>query len=299
MTLHRVLVMCVAFFSTSCFLKASAQEASVLRAGNVVTFGEMVADLAKADVVCIGEQHGHEAGHAFEARLLEAVGQASPRAGLSMEMFEQDVQVVLDEYLKGYITEAAFLAASRPWPRYKTDYRPMVEWCKANRRPVVAANVPRRYVNMVSRLGQACLLALPRTSRSYLPRLPYSMDISPEYERALDGLFGAPHGGPAATGMPSPDNMKAAQGLWDQGMADSILQASRRGRLRPVVHVTGSMHCERGFGIVERLRRAAPRLRIVTVVIRPTPSGGAPLSPDLGDYVVTCGEPRPAAPGAE
>ena len=50
---------------------------------------------------------------------------------LSLEMFEADNQFVLNEYLAGRITEEEFLAKSRPWPRYKTDYRQLVEFAKA------------------------------------------------------------------------------------------------------------------------------------------------------------------------
>jgi uncharacterized iron-regulated protein len=71
----------------------------------------------------------------------------------SLEMFERDVQIVLDEYVKDLITEKKFLDDSRPWNNYKTDYRPLVEYAKQNKLPVIAANAPRRYINMVSRGG--------------------------------------------------------------------------------------------------------------------------------------------------
>jgi uncharacterized iron-regulated protein len=267
--------------------------------GAAVPFDAMVAELARADVVCIGEQHGFAAGHAFQVRLLEALGAVRGRLVLSLEMFERDVQTVLDEYLTGHITESAFLAAARPWPRYKTDYRALIEWCRQAARPVVAANPPRRHVNMVSRNGQQSLLRLPRASRTHLPRLPYSMDLSPEYDAELTRLFGSPHGDAPPPGMPSAANMKQAQALWDYGMADSIVAARKRHRADVVLHICGSMHCERGFGVVERLGKIAPRLRIRTVILRPTPGPGAPPLPaGLGDFVAACGPDAPqSAPG--
>lgn len=270
----------------------------ILKQGEQVAQEALIAAAAAADVVLIGEHHDHAEGHAFKAEFLRTLGPRAPRLVLSLEMFERDVQEVLDEYLAGFITENAFLAASRPWPRYRTDYRPLVEWCKENRRPVVAANVPRRYVNMVARMGQQSLLRLPPPSRRWLPRLPYSMDMSPEYHRALDQVFGMSHGTMPETMAAQVNRMKEAQALWDHGMAESILSARRRYRAQPVVHVVGSMHCERGFGIVERLRRAAPRLRVVTVIVRPHPRPEEPAVPsDLGDYVVLTGPPPAATTG--
>jgi hypothetical protein len=88
-------------------------------------------------------------------------------------MFERDVQGVVDEYLKGLITESQFKASSRPWEYYDEDYRPMVEAAKEKGVPVIAANVPRRYVNRVSRLGREALFDLPPQARAFLPPLPY------------------------------------------------------------------------------------------------------------------------------
>ena len=76
---------------------------------------------------------------------------------LSLEMFERDVQHILDEYLQDLITESQFKSSARPWEHYDADYRAMVEMAKAVGVPVLAANAPRRYVNRVSRLGPAGL----------------------------------------------------------------------------------------------------------------------------------------------
>lgn len=163
------------------------------------TLEAMTEALAQADVVFIGEQHDHTLGHRLKFDILKAMYGRKPKLALSLEMFERDVQSILDEYLMGHITENAFLQASRPWPNYRTDYRPMVEFCKENRLPVVAANTPRRYVNIVSRKGQTALAELPKESKAFLPSLPYPMDIPAEYDRQLNEIFGG-HGTGNATG---------------------------------------------------------------------------------------------------
>jgi uncharacterized iron-regulated protein len=187
-------------------------------------------------------------------------------------MFERDVQPVVDEYAGGMITETHFLQASRPWPNYKTDYRPLVEFCKENHLPVVAANAPRRYVNIVSRKGQAGLSDLPKPSRAFLGRFPYSMDLPAGYDKMLTDLFGGAHntsGQAAPSGMPSPENMKEAQALWDVTMADSIVRALKEHRGWKVMQVNGAGHSDSRYGIVDRLRQAAPHLKVAVVSIRP------------------------------
>uniref|UniRef100_A0A383VZU2 Haem-binding uptake Tiki superfamily ChaN domain-containing protein n=1 Tax=Tetradesmus obliquus TaxID=3088 RepID=A0A383VZU2_TETOB len=49
---------------------------------------------------------------------------------LGLEMFERDVQPVLDEYLAGSISLADLMRDGRPWPNYRRDYQPLVDFCK-------------------------------------------------------------------------------------------------------------------------------------------------------------------------
>ena len=261
--------------------------------GQKVSFDQMIASLAAADVVFVGEQHDHKLGHELELEILKGVFAKNPSVALSLEMFERDVQGVVDEYLKDQINESNFLAASRPWPRYKTDYAPMVEFCKANKLPVIAANAPRRYVNMVTRKGQESLLDLPKDARSNLAKLPYNTQVPDGYNRALDEVFGnhGAGGSPAPAGMqmPSPERMKLSQMLWDATMADSIVKGRARTHARTVIQMNGAMHSDNGYGIVDRLHRAAPRLKVVTVSIKTDasyPNVTAEQYKGVADYVV-------------
>src|SRR5947209_2387656 len=101
-------------------------------------FETMLADLARADVILVGEQHDDPNTHRLELAVLEGLTRRRVPLVFALEMFERDVQPVLDDYLSGRISEDRFLAASRPWPRYATDYRPLVEFAKAHAIPVIA-----------------------------------------------------------------------------------------------------------------------------------------------------------------
>jgi uncharacterized iron-regulated protein len=150
--------------------------------GEPATLDDIVRSMAHVDAVLVGEIHTDPVGHWVEAELFrralelvragEAEGALRP-AALSLEMFERDVQGIVDEYLRGLITESQFKASSRPWEYYDDDYRPMVEAAKEKGVPVIAANAPRRYVNRVSRLGREALFDLPPHTRALLPPLPY------------------------------------------------------------------------------------------------------------------------------
>jgi uncharacterized iron-regulated protein len=275
----------------------------------------MAAQLNAADVVFVGENHDHKQGHMLELTLLTEMHRRNPAVVLSLEMFERDVQEVVDEYLEDYVTESSFLQAARPWPNYKEDYRPLIEFCKQNRLPVIAANAPRRYVNIVSRKGQGALKPLPRVARGYLAALPYSMEIPAGYSKQLDEVFGTPHGeephakttstasastASASTASASTANLKEAQGLWDATMADSIARAVRRHPGHRILQVNGCMHSDSGYGIADRLHKLMPALKIMIVSIKPDESYPH-ITPSqyvgIGDFViVTPPGPQPVEP---
>jgi uncharacterized iron-regulated protein len=241
---------------------------------------EVVEASHDVDVLFVGERHGDPAVHRFQYLLLHALLQEGAEEGrgliLSLEMFERDVQGVLDEYLDGLITEEQFLAAARPWTNYQRDYRPLVERARAEGIPVVAANAPRRYVNRVSRLGADSLDGLPEGALGHLPPLPFpgpSDAYRTEWEERMAALAHGDHGG---HGAHVSDAALEAQALWDAAMAHSIHQAlsdaprdrdpDARGPL--VLHLTGSFHVENRTGTPEALRHYRPDVRDLVITSR-------------------------------
>ena len=114
------------------------------RSGERVPVDQMLADLAKADVVFLGETHNDDTTHRFERFVYDSLlRHRDSKVVLAMEMFERDVQSHVDDYLAGRIDEATFLAAARPWGNYREAYRPLVEAAREASAPVVASNFPR------------------------------------------------------------------------------------------------------------------------------------------------------------
>lgn len=242
--------------------------------------------LDPVDVVLVGEEHDDRLGHRVELALLQGAwarygaGEERPVV-LSMEMFERDVQVVVDEYLEGLITEEHFLASSRPWRNYREAYRPLVEFARDHDLPLVAANAPRRYVNLASRRGRGSLGELSPEALATLAPLPYP-EASATYRAQWDSVMGD-----AARHMSG--SVLDGQALWDATMAYSIARAldARPGAL--VLHLAGGFHVESGTGIPEDLGRYRPGTRTVVVAIRPVEDPAA-FDPSehagRGDFVI-------------
>lgn len=99
--------------------------------GRSLSVSELADEVKGADVIFFGEFHDNAAIHELEEALFEALYDKKGRdLVLSLEMAEQDVQSVLDAYLKGEVDEETYLAQSRPWPNYKEAYGPVVEFAK-------------------------------------------------------------------------------------------------------------------------------------------------------------------------
>jgi uncharacterized iron-regulated protein len=222
----------------------------------VVTLDDVTADMATADVLFFGEEHSDSTGHYLEQALFKKLSAAYPNElALSMEMFETDCQYILDEYLKGQILEKNLITDARAWPNYK-DYRPLIEWAKSNKIPVIAANAPHRYVSMVNREGLPSLALLDRTARSFLPPLPIDTATGPYYDKFLQIM-----GGHAMPGM----QMYQAQNLWDATMAWSIAGFAKKNKNSKIFQVNGSFHSEEKLGAAAQLKKYDKKLRILNI----------------------------------
>ena len=253
--------------------------------GRPASLDELVNSLGDVSVLFVGEEHDDSIAHRVQLRLMEeGMRKWQPRPlVLSLEMFEKDVQGVLDEYVGGLISERYFLAASRPWAEYRTAYRPMVELAKDSGLKVVAANVPRRYVDVISREGEQRLANFPGEASRFFPPLPLP-PASVAYRARFDSVMSGPaqHDG-------MPPYMFDGQRLWDAGMANSVVAALDESPDALVIHLVGSFHVERGLGIPQALLQYRPRTRFLVVSIRRVPDPSTfdvPEHTGIGDFVV-------------
>ena len=256
-----------------------------VRASRFIPFHQLVSDIAAADVVFFGEQHNDPATHAAEAALLAAVGTARGRVTLSLEMFERDVQPLVDLYLNGTINEESFLNGSRPWDRYATDYRPMIELAHIHGWPVVAANVPRRMASAVSKKGLAVLDTMARGERSFAA----TQHICPKdayYAKFAETMTGHSAGGGPPTASDAAmmaamtDRFYEAQCVKDEAMGEAIAEAMTRWPGQLVYQVDGAFHSDGGMGTAERVRRRLPNAK--TVVLTGTlPTLGRDAAKDM------------------
>jgi uncharacterized iron-regulated protein len=237
-------------------------------AGQFTDFEAMAADLVKADVVFVGEQHDDPNTHRLERMVLDALAARKARVIVSLEMFERDVQKPLDEFQAGYLSESGFLRVSRPWPRYASDYKPLVDFATERQWPVVAANIPRPLASEIAKTGIGVLAGKSAAEKAWFAadrQCPVGED---EYFVRFKAVMGA---------HPSMDQLQRyydSQCAKDETMAESIARAwtaaSTSGGARPtVVHYNGAFHSDFGLGTASRTQRRLPAAKVVVVTMLP------------------------------
>ncbi len=222
--------------------------------GKEVRYEKMIKELEKADVVFFGEQHNDPISHWMELQVMKSLYEKDNRLTLAMEMFESDDQLVLNEYLHSIIEERHLLSETKVWDNYKTDYKPLVEFAKEKKLPVVASNIPRRYANLVYRKGIQSLDSLPAEAKQWIAPLPFEIDLElPGYKSMITAM--GPH---ASAG--SAANMARSQASKDATMAYFIL----KNKQSQVYHINGAYHSQHGEGIIWYLKKNQPAIKVFT-----------------------------------
>jgi uncharacterized iron-regulated protein len=225
----------------------------------VVPGAEIIAEMAKRDVVLLGEQHDEPDHHHWQLQTLAALHAVRPSMVIGFESFPRRVQPVLDAWIAGDLTTKQFLERvewEKVWSFPPELYVPLFEFARVNRIPMTAINVERSLTKAVSDKGWD---ALPESQKEGVSR---PAPPSSSYENMLFEVF-TQHTqlpGRAAT-RPSRDdpafrNFVESQLTWDRAMAEALAaRVQGAAASRPlVVGIMGGGHMRNGHGVPHQLR---------------------------------------------
>lgn len=214
------------------------------------------------DVIFIGEEHGSRMSHHAEFLILKGLSKRDSKLVLALEMFERDVQEILNAYLKGEISEKKFLKQSRPWPNYRKDYRPLIEFAKKKGLAVIAANIPQRAAAKVAMINDISPGGM-EVDRIYLPRKLHFRSKE-YYKRFVSSMEEMPHSTPMK-GMNREGLYKA------QVLKDAVMAASLEAFIdRHVLFCCGHFHSDYHLGIPYQMKKNHPKLRIAVIAMAST-----------------------------
>lgn len=224
------------------------------KSGDEVSYEDMLDRLKESNIVMFGELHNNPICHWLQYEVTKDLFEIKKGSLiLGAEMFESDDQIIVNEYLKGQVTDKSFEQEAKLWGNYKTDYKPLLEFAKTNNLEFIATNIPRRYASLVYSRGLEALDSLTKEAYQWIVPLPITVDLELKcYKDILEKAEG--HGG---------ENLPYAQAIKDATMAYFILDNYKSGDL--FLHFDGAFHSDNFEGIVWYLKKDKPKLDIVTI----------------------------------
>jgi len=216
----------------------------------------MIEMLSGARLVSVGETHDNLNDQRVELTVVRELHRRFPgKIAVGMEMFREPQQAVLDQWVKGELTELEFLKASKWYETWGFDfgaYRDLLLFARENRIDVIALNPSKELQEAVRRTG---LDNAPEDVRRELPEIG---ETDPWQRAVLRGVFEehAGHGG----GDETFDSFLRVQLLWEETMARKVVDYLRspRGEGKRMVTITGGWHVKYGFGLPKKVIRRMP-----------------------------------------
>ena len=268
-----ILAFLLIFLAAGAAPAAPADSLSVydLRDSRRVALADLIPELLQRRIVIVGEQHTDESHHRAQLRVIQALQEAGAKVAVGLEMFRQDSQGALDRWTAGDISPREFEAIyydnwNYPWPAY----RPIFEYARAQKIPMIGLNVAREITRQVARQG---FQSLSEEQRGQLSDV--TCNIDEEYMRHIRSVYGA-----HAHGDMNFTFFCEAQMVWDSAMAVHALRYLTFHPDATVVILTGVGHAQKGAVPRQiRLRSPVP----VAVFLPEVPGTIDPKTVDLQD----------------
>jgi aminopeptidase N len=204
---------------------------------------------ASKKIVYLGEYHDRFSHHNIQLQVIQGLHKKDPKLSIGMEMFQRPFQPTLDNYVTGAMDERDFLNRSEYYKRWGFDYnlyKPILDFARRERIPVVALNMRKEIIEKVAKEGMDALTDEERKE------LPNETDFSDEdYRHRIRQSFDQ-HKGKEEKDF---DHFLQAQVLWDETMAESINAYIQKNPDRRMAVIAGGGHLVFGNGIPKRAFR--------------------------------------------
>lgn len=208
----------------------------------------------QARVVLVGETHTDYGHHLNQFDIIKKTYEKWGGVILSigLEMVQQPFQSYLDDYIAGKITELEMLHGVEWYSRWRYDfrlYRPIFDYAKQNKIPLIALNIPQELTRKISKGG------IKNLSPSERKQLPFNIDKSNvKYTARLREVFGM-HSHGKTMNEEGLRRFEDAQLAWDEGMAFAASNYLKKHPSKRMVILAGSGHLINREGIPSRIDR--------------------------------------------
>jgi uncharacterized iron-regulated protein len=248
-------------------------EATAIEVSSIKTLSDVVNGVRDKKIIYVGEVHDVFAHHAVQLDIITGIYKKHPKVAIGMEMFQRPFQETLDTFISGRMGESSFLKESEYFKRWGFDYnlyKPILDFARTEKMPVVALNLQREIIEQVSKKG------IDSLSEEEKSKIPQELDFSDkEYRERLEEIFSM-HRNSREKNF---NNFYQSQILWDETMSQSVYEFLEKNPDHKMVVLAGQGHLAYGSGIPKRVyRRNGFDYGIIVI--------DEDVERDIADYVV-------------
>jgi uncharacterized iron-regulated protein len=198
---------------------------------------QALADLKKNRIVLVGEHHNNPQHHMAQLAVIRALNEAGLRVAVGLEMFRNESQSALDQWISGEIDDKQFEKIyydnwNFPWQAY----RKIFEYARNHQIPMIGLNVPREIPRQVSRNG---FKSLSPEQKGKIAEV--SCIVDQQYMNYIRKAFGG-----HSHGQLNFIYFCEAQMVWDSAMAVYTLDYLEKNPDSIMVILTGTGHAQKG-----------------------------------------------------
>ena len=233
-----IAVIFILIITASCLAKQQNLDQPVydIGRGSQTNLSQMTADLKKNRIILVGEHHSNKSHHRAQLAVIQALAQAGAKVAIGLEMFRDDSQSKLNQWIRGELDEADFERIYYDNWNFPYDaYRMIFEYARDNQIPMIGLNVSRDITRQVSRGG---FQSLSKEAKGKLSEVACRVDEA--YMKYIRKAFGA-----HAHGHLNFIYFCEAQLVWDNIMAINILNYLKQNPDAVVVALTGTGHAQK------------------------------------------------------
>ena len=240
---------------------------------------QIIEQIDAARVILVGETHTRYDHHLVQLEILKLLYQKTAKLAIGVEWFQQPSQKYLDAYIAGEISEQEMLHLTGYFERWRYDYRlyrPIIQYARAHKIPVIALNASTELSRALSKSGFDDLPAelkdqLPESydwsDKDYEKRLRSVFDEHPEYSAEFEDFL-------------------RGQLTWDESMAESAADYLDKNPESRLLIFAGSGHIIYGSGIPNRIKRRTDVKQFSILVSEDL----LPASKNIADFLVLSAE---------
>jgi uncharacterized iron-regulated protein len=204
--------------------------------GQKTTMSNLIPMLKTNRIILVGEHHGDKGHHMAQLTVIQALVQAGAKVAIGLEMFREDSQKALNEWIAGEMDAKKFERIYyKNWNFPYSAYGKIFEFARENKIPMIGLNVSREITRQVSRGG---FDSLSEEKKGKLSEVTCRVDEA--YMNYIRRAYGA-----HAHGNLNFIYFCEAQLVWDNVMAMNTLAYLNKNPDAVLVMLTGVGHAQK------------------------------------------------------